>query len=261
MERLDVLWAVISYNNHELTLKAVQSLRRQTVPCRIVVWDNNSPDGSGDQLAARFVNTDNVTVVKSGSNLLWTPAVNAVAEQYWHGETYFGITNNDVELPEHATEHFIRIVSRPEVGVVAPTGSGFGGPQDFVSHHGPYHEADLSMLGPKRTTYVVGACTFMRREVYDQVGPFDEDMPLGADDHDYSIRLKQHGYQIWVDESVYASHVSHASETSPDATAVWSEWGQKSWQVFQDKWAGYYLNEEEAIKCHWGGIYYEGYDK
>lgn len=257
MEGLEALWIVISYNNSKLTEDAVNSIRRQNVPVRIVVWDNDSPDGSGERLANKFRPVRNVTVVQSGKNILWTPALNAAVDQYWTNEHFIGFANNDLVLPADATEKFMKLAFRPEVGMVGPTGSGFGGPQDFVSHHGPYHEADLTNLGPLRTTFLAGACVFMRKSVYDDIGPFDEDMPLGADDHDYAIRLKAKGYQIWIDESVYVEHVSHASGKSP----AWNKWGSQSWKAFEKKWDNYYTTEDEALKSHWGGVYHEGYDR
>lgn len=254
---MDVLWVIISYNNSHLTTQSVEAILNQSVPCRVVVWDNKSPDGSGDVLRERFQNTENVTIVESETNLLWTPAINAAISQFWNGERYIGISNNDLTIPKFATERFISTVSQPEVGIVAPTGSGLGGPQDFATHHGIYKPFRARHLGTKRVTYVVGACFFLRKDVYDHVGPLDEEMPLGADDHDYCIRLKKEGYQIWIDEGVYAQHECHAT----GADGNWNVWGQKSWDRFHEKWKGYYTDEEEAFKCHWGGVYHEGFDK
>lgn len=251
------LWIIVSYKNAHLTRININNLLSQTVPVNIAVWDNNSPDGSGAKLGRWFHGEDRVKIFKSPENILWTPALNRAVEKFWDGERYVGFANNDVVLPKHATKELIKTASKRNVGMVGPTGSGLGGPQDFVSHHGPYADADKTNLGPKRTTYLVGACIFMRKEVYDLVGPFDEDMPLGADDHDYSIRIKQKGLEIWVDESVYIAHSSHATGSSPE----WGVHGTKSWEAFAKKWSGYYSSEEEAKKSHWGGIYHEGYDK
>jgi GT2 family glycosyltransferase len=247
--------AVISYNNFSYTVEAVDSLLNQTVNVAVVIWDNASPDGSAEHL--KELKSEQVSVVCSPENVLWTPAINRILEG--RNEPFCGFMNNDISLPHYGIERMLEIASRKEVGIVAPTGSALGGPQDFVTHHGAPDDREgyCARLKPKRTTYVVGACCLLRREVWDEVGPLDESMPLGADDHDYCIRLKAAGYQIWLDERVYAKHHGHASGSSEN----WNEWGGKSWEAFNKKYDGYYVSEEEATKCHWGGVYQPGWDK
>jgi GT2 family glycosyltransferase len=83
-------------------------------------------------------------------------------------------------------------------------------------------------------------------------------MPLGADDHDYCLRVKQAGYKIMVAYSAFVSHKSHSSYRR--ARDTWDEWGGKSWEAFNKKWAGYFFNEEEAKRAHWQSEYTEGWE-
>ena len=159
--------------------------------------------------------------------------------------------NNDVQLPG-ATFRNLEIIfdTDPKAGMVGPLCPALGGPQEPLSAQ--YRPRALgSNMMPFRAAFLLGACLMYRKEVFDEIGPFDETMPLGADDHDYSIRMKHAGYHLWVQPNVCIWHKGHASD-GPE----WDEWGGKSWGAFNEKWGGYFATEEEAIKCHWGGEYF-----
>ena len=96
------------------------------------------------------------------------------------------------------------------------------------------------------------------RECFYDVGMLDNDMPLGADDHDYCIRAKAKGWTIWVVNSAYVDHVGHASFSK--AKKTWKDAGELSWKRFNEKWDGYFYDEEEATKAHWAGTYTPGWD-
>lgn len=261
----DVLVAVVSYNNLELTKRAVDALRNQTVPVDIAVWDNASTDGTSDWL----VSEPDLLKVASRDNVLWTPAVNRLMGMFARDQRVVGYMNNDAAPLPHAVERCLTLLERPEVGIVAPSMARIGGPQDIahcrghdaVANGGDVRSVEhlLEGLPPKRVTYVLGAFALLRRDAWDLVGPLADDMPLGADDHDYCIRVKDAGLQIWVAQDAFCEHAGHASARG-DGEQQWTDWGAKSWERFNEKWAGYYRTEEEAIKCHWGGEYHEGWE-
>lgn len=248
----DVLMVVVSYNGLEHTKVAVESLREQTIPVKIVVWDNASNDGTQEWLAEQ----SDIIVHLSKDNLLWTPAINRAIDQYSEVESFIGFMNNDLWIPPDGLHRMVNIAADPQVALVGPMGSNIGGPQDYAHHWGAWTDiaSDLSMLQtniaqrpPKRTSYIIGACVILRREVWDELGPLDEDMPLGADDHDYSIRAKQAGYKLMVAQNVFVEHVGHATGEEKE----WSEWGKKSWEAFNKKWVGHFTELEANI--HWSG--------
>lgn len=261
----DTLVIVVGYGNPHLTEVAVDSLCGQTEDVDVVVWSN--PDGQTD-LRERLndLASDSVTVHHSPENVLWTPAINAGIKEYSTSHLFVGWMNNDIYLPPTAIECMKETLQDPLVGLTAPYGASLGGPQDFASSEGAWTDLAPSWAElqealrprkPARVTYLMGALGLTRKSVWDEVGEFDEDMPLGADDHDYCIRLKRAGYQIWLTRSCHVEHIGHAS----GASGNWNSWGEKSWAHFNEKWAGYYATEEEALKNHWQGYYTKGYDR
>lgn len=263
MER--ALICVVAYNNLKLTQRAVQALREQTYDTRIVVWDNNSSDGTQDWLRMQ----QDIEVHLSDENVYWTPAINRAISEFWKDEDYIGYMNNDAQPFRSTVERLVALLQAPEVGIVAPSMARIGGPQDIavceghdIVARGGFVDANLVDLPPKRVNFVMGAFAMLRKEVWDELGPLDEDMPLGADDHDYAIRAKEAGYQLWVAQNAFCEHAGHASaRVNREADKAWDDLGAKSWDVFNKKWAGYYATEEEAIKSHWAGDYEDGWEK
>lgn len=258
----DVLVVVVSYNNIDLTQRAVKALLAQTVPTRFVVWDNASTDGTQEWL--KLVGVEHVN---STENIYWTPAINEAIRDHWDGEEFIGWMNNDAAPLPHTVERMLRLLRKEDIGLVAPMMERIGGPQEPVNCAGGAHsahpdvESKIEGLDGRRVTFVLGAFALTKKTVWDTVGPLDPQMPLGADDHDWCIRLKQWRYQIWVAQDAYCKHGGHSSARIPGATEIWDNKGGESWEIFNKKYDGYYATEDEAMKCHWDGIYYPGFDR
>lgn len=176
----DALVVVVSYNNKDLTQRAVDALGAQTHRTRAVVWDNASADGTQDWLRQTDIEYE-----LSPENLYWSPAVNRAIDKYWDGEEYIGYMNNDAAPLRSTVARLVDLLQRPEVGLVAPSMGAIGGPQDIASceghdivRKGGFIDANIAHLPPKRVNFVMGAFAMLRKEVWDEVGPLDEDMPL-----------------------------------------------------------------------------------
>lgn len=248
---------VVSHNDSTNTIECVSSLKHQA---KVVVWDNASSDGTAEDMAAQH---PDVPFHAHDENILWTPALNKAMSLYYDGEDHILFSNNDI-VYRHTTVPLMKAVyiNHPKAGIVAPSGTRLGGMQDFAVHWpnlAGKDEATWRNSRPDvRANYVVGASMMISREVWETVGMLDNDMPLGADDHDYCLRAKEAGYEIWVVSSAYVEHRGHASY--PKAKGVWDEWGKKSWEAFNKKWAGYFYNEKEAKLCHWEAKHTPGWE-
>jgi len=68
-------------------------------------------------------------------------------------------------------------------------------------HPGGTDSCDGLAVAARNCTAVTGACLMTRRRVYDEVGGFDERLPVDFNDVDFCLRVRQAGYRI-----VYTPH-------------------------------------------------------
>jgi len=68
-------------------------------------------------------------------------------------------------------------------------------------HPGGTDGCDGIAVAARNCTAVTGACLLTRRRVYDEVGGFDERLPVDFNDVDFCLRVRQAGYRI-----VYTPH-------------------------------------------------------
>lgn len=113
--------------------------------------------------------------------------------------------NNDVEVTSERWLHeLVGLACRPEVGVAGPT---LWFPNGTMQHVGVVFSARGSPLHPFRAAArgtapfylrslrtqpaVTGACLMVRRAVFEAVGGFAECFPLGFNDVDFCMRVKE----------------------------------------------------------------------
>ena len=92
---------IVSYNTADLTCKCLATVFEQSpeLSCEVLVWDNNSPDGSADRIATEF---PQVHLTASKENLGFARANNELAKQA-HGD-WLLLLNPDTEVLDHALE-------------------------------------------------------------------------------------------------------------------------------------------------------------
>ncbi len=111
---------VVNYNGKDVTMQAVESLRRMTYPnFDLIVLDNASTDGSPEALASAFPGLLQVRVeVNRGSSSGYAAGFRWAFEQ---GYDYVLLLNNDIEVePDLLTELVKAAESDPKIGCVGP---------------------------------------------------------------------------------------------------------------------------------------------
>ena len=66
----------------------------------------------------------------------------------------------------------------------------------YHQHSGSTHGYFGCVIGPRNVSAVTGACLMTRREIFNEVGGFDEAFPTDFNDVDYCLRVRQAGYRI-----------------------------------------------------------------
>lgn len=240
----DTLGIIIAYNHEDALQECLQSAIDSDHPVDWVVWVNGG-------ISRDFKVPPGVTMHFSDENILWTPALNRAIEKYLGlDHKYIFYCNHDVKFPAHTISQLKATLDQiPDAGAVAPCGYGIGGTQDWTANQHLYSKTDL----PVRTYVLIGSIVMMKAEVLAEIGMFDENMPLGLDDFDYSIRMLEAEYSLWVLSNVVVKHRSHITGSSPN----WDKYGPLGAQYFDKKYDGYFKPEE--AEAFWNFWYNEKY--
>ena len=207
---------ILNYNVRyflELCMLSVESAL-QNIDAEIIVVDNNSSDESCEMIKFRF---PNVKLIKNNQNVGFPKGNNsgvAVAK----GE-YVCILNPDTVVAEDTFEKVLAFAKKQDnlgiIGVKLIDGRGNflpeskrGIPTPWVAFtkicslykifpkwalFNQYYAQHLSENKTGKVEILVGAFMFVKKELYDAVGGFDEDCFMYSDDIDLSYRVLREG--------------------------------------------------------------------
>lgn len=231
---LELTVIIVSYNTRELTLKAVETLLRNSpgVAMRVVVFDNASSDGSAKALAERF---PGVEVIAHGENLGFAASNNRVAETVT--TPWICLLNPDTETYPGAIANLLAFAqSHPGAGIVGgrtvfPDGS--LNPVSCLGDVTPWSLAmgitGLSRIFPasplfnpegiggwkrdkvREVDVVVGCFLMISRDLWRKLGGFDLRYFMYGEDVDLSIRARKLGYRPMMTPQATIMHLVGAS--------------------------------------------------
>ncbi len=230
---------IVSYNTRAMTLDCLRTIYQQ-LPGELYdseVWlvDNASHDGSAAAVCAAF---PQVKLIANERNLGFG-AANNLALKEARGK-YLLLLNSDAFPLPGALETLCKYLhTHPAVGAVGPRllnadGSLQASCWKFPSPARSWYESvGLAAALPnhrifgdyyrwahdeeRRVDFVIGACLMLRREVYEQVGGFDEEFFLYAEETDWQKRMTQAGWPIVFLPSAQVTHLGGASGQSETA--------------------------------------------
>lgn len=167
---------LLTYNTADLVERAIAGALAQTVPCRIVVSDDASPDGTGErieQLLHGYEGPHQLRVFRNPRNLGLGAHLSARMAEACGGIVVL-MAGDDVSYPDRAQRCLEVFDADPAVQVV-------GGAYDQVDDDGrslgrgharvPAHFDIHHFAAAGRFTTLLGASMAFRREVFERFGP------------------------------------------------------------------------------------------
>ncbi|MEX0315067.1 MAG: glycosyltransferase family 2 protein [Allomuricauda sp.] len=198
----------INYNESEVTLDMLQSLKGLTYPnIEVIVVDNASPNDNPDVIKEQF---PEVCLIKSKENLGFAGG-NNLGVKAAKGEFLLFI-NNDTIVPEGFIEPLVETLRGDEtIGMVSPKIKFHWNPE-LIQYAGytpmnhwtirnssiGYHQKDDGRFDTAgETESIHGAAMMVPRTVVDKVGMMTEIYFLYYEEHDWAEMIKRAGYKIY----------------------------------------------------------------
>lgn len=169
---------VLTKNNLHLTQKCVNSIRNQTVHTLIHVYDNESTDNTKKWLSEQADVYNHSAGIDLGISVAWNLVLNHLFSTI--GADHVFVLNNDTVIPPWFMETLLSY-DGPFI-----TGVSVGSMDEITS---PPPRKELAPC-PDMSAFL------MRRECWERVGPFDEDLVLYVQDLDLHLRAHRRGIRL-----------------------------------------------------------------
>ncbi len=210
--------AVIIPNRNKAGLLAqcVSSIAHDKLVTELIIVDNGSDDPATLKLYKKLVRSHGAKIVEINQPFNFSRMINAGVKA--SDSDVLLLLNNDIEFKHPGVlRQALDFAVRPEIGIV---GSKLLYPDGTVQHAGvllEYHPRECLVramhvgrgsaarspgyLGQNACTRnyqaVTGAFMMIRREVFEEVGGFDEvALPIEFNDVDFCLRVREAGYKI-----------------------------------------------------------------
>jgi hypothetical protein len=213
---------IVSFNTREMTLDCLRTLTRalEGLASEIIVVDNASTDGSAAVIRAEF---PSVQVVESDRNAGFG-AANNLGMRAARG-AFFLLLNSDAFPESGAIAELVRFLQEnPQVGACGPRTFNQDGSLQISCYRftSPLHAwqenlwlsrgyGDWAHDTVREVDFVIGACMAVRREVFEEIGGFDERFFMYSEEADWQRRIWNAGWKIVFVPTARVTHLGGAS--------------------------------------------------
>jgi glycosyltransferase involved in cell wall biosynthesis len=239
------------FNQVNFTLKCLESISNNTanVNYEVIIVDNASTDDS-EYIIKKESDTSNLIYIKNKRNLGFAKACNIGAERAKSKNLVF--LNNDTDVLQNWTNEPLKLLEQKEVGIV---GSKLLYPDRTIQHAGisflrkrnsefgywPEHinrnfnENDKQVNVEFEAHAVTGACLFIRKDLFEEVGMLSTAYKMYFEDIDLCFKVRRSGKKI-----VYTpdSTVIHYEGKSGENRKNIDDLNISASKIFFKKWLG-----------------------
>ena len=236
---------VVTYNNLVFTKLCLESLLANTdyPNYEVIIVDNGSHDGTVDYLRGVMKHQPHVHAIFNDRNLGFAPANNqglAIAR----GDILV-LLNNDTIVPPGWLMSLVKHLEDQSIGLLGPVTNRIGNEAEIEADYQTYGE--FLQFARDYTRQHAGEffnirtlcmyCLAMRRDVYEHLGPLDEQYEIGMlEDDDYSMLAHAANYRVVCAEDVFVHHFGQASFGSLFASGEYAMLLETNRRRFEEKW-------------------------
>ena len=247
---------MLTWNALDYTKKCVNSIQHHTsYPHEIIFVDNASTDGTVEYLRNLVKEHSNYKLIENQENRGFAAGNNqGVAAA--SGE-YVLLLNNDVLVSVGWLESLVESLEKDEkIGMVGPITNSISGRQmvssipytDDAGFHEFSQKIRKACYGRLTPRYrIAGFAVLLKKSLYEEVGGLDESFGTGNyEDDDLCLKIREKGYVIMVDESVFIHH--YRSQTFIENKIDYKMSIATNDSRFRQKWPR--VDYEELLELH-----------
>lgn len=234
--KAEIAIVILNWNGSALLERFLPSVVANSQDAAIYVIDNGSTDESLAFLANNF---PEIRTIALGQNFGFAGGYNLGLAEIT--EPYFCLLNSDVRVESGWLTEPIKLLKEPSIGIVQPKildekrpeyfeyAGAAGGQLDRLGYpycrgrrfqsiekdHGQYQE-------PCSIFWATGACLFIKRSLFNQLGGFDSDFFAHQEEIDLCWRAQRSGYSVWYTPMSRVYHLggSTLSNSNPFKTEL-----------------------------------------
>ncbi|MBU1037176.1 glycosyltransferase family 2 protein, partial [Patescibacteria group bacterium] len=211
---MDLSIIIVSWNVSEYLKRCLKSIYQAAGENsqQVIVIDNNSSDKTKEMLEQEF---PQVNLISNKKNLGFAKACNQGLAKA--GGRYLLLLNPDTEIIDDALDEMVEFMNKnPEVGIagckllnedrtIQPSVRRFPSflvqlGMMFKLHHlvrfKSYLAKDLNYNQIQEVEQLMGAFMIIRRDVFKEIGYFDDKYHLWFEEVDYCLRARKHGFKV-----------------------------------------------------------------
>jgi hypothetical protein len=237
---MDVSIIIVNYNTKDLTINCVKSIyaSKTRYSFEIIIVDNASSDGSVESIRSLF---PKVRIIENKQNIGFARANNQAAAV--SVGRYLYILNSDTEIEKDVIEKAVSYGDlNPKVGVIGTKVILQNGKLQDNFYKFPTFLSELifftlgiikskdwflfrlnkyksySLDKPFEVDVISGCSMFVKREVYKQIGLFNDKFFMYYEDSEFCYRVKKHGFKNIYLPTSFVRHIHKGSikENSED---------------------------------------------
>lgn len=236
---------IVTYNNLALNRLCLESILRNTdyPNYEVIVVDNNSSDQTPAYLRQLAEHHPHIRIILNPDNRGFAAANNqglAISDG-----SRLVLLNNDTIVPPGWLGRLLRHLNDPKIGLVGPV-TNFTGNEAKV-------EVDYETLGEMESFaeewmwnnsgrvapihMLAMFCVAFRREVYEEIGPLDEQFGIGMfEDDDYALRVKERNLEVVCAADVFVHHFGQAAFKALITDGRYDDLFAENRRRFETKW-------------------------
>ncbi len=205
---------IVNYNFGELLIKCINSIDEDKINYRIIIFDNNSSDGSIENLEKQ--NLPSVHIIRSNENIGFSAGCNRsfrYITTHFKNPGYLFLLNPDAVIPKDLIWNLLTTLKDKNADLVSPKILHENGDLYYTGGNIDLNNLEIDNTpeypdntGIRETNLFHGAAVLIKTEIFEKSGGLNEDLFLYYDEADMSMRIHELGGKIFYNPDLVVTH-------------------------------------------------------